>query len=167
MALGLAACTPTFDWREQASADNSFRVTFPGRVAVASRDVPLGATPVPLTLQSARIDDAMFAVGIAQVPAGRSAAEVAQQLRQAMLVNIGLAPDAVPPQSVQWKRKSSGTVDGLEISARGTLQGKTEALLVMRTTELDGKVIEVIAVGPASQLPEAEARLFVESLQWP
>src|SRR5690348_2571359 len=67
-AILLGACTPTYNWREVLIADGAARATFPARTATDTRDIPLAGQTLRFSLTSARVGDAVFAVGYAPVP---------------------------------------------------------------------------------------------------
>ncbi len=176
----LAGCSPRMDWRELSNEAAGWRATFPAKPVEVSRQIelPNGLGPIRLTLRSARIDDAMFAVGWAESNA--PGAGVREALESAMLANI----DA-DGKSIQRKTIETSGRQLIEVSASGRMQVSaqgppTPARLVMRSTvvvDSSGdprgssnsstrvRIVEIIAVGPTTQISDEEARQFVESLR--
>lgn len=66
----LAACNPTFNWREVRIADTRLAVLLPCKPDAAVRPVALGATPVDLHLQGCEAGAATFAIAYMNVPGG-------------------------------------------------------------------------------------------------
>ena len=166
LALVLAACSPKHDWRVVHNQEHGWQATFPGKPVQFSRELvlPGASAPVRLTLSSAKIDEAMFAVGwIANAnESSRKALELA------MLSNINAKASSI--------RRASVNVSGLQaaaVEARGEMRiqaGKepVPVRMLMRSIAIGGPqpmVIEVIAVGPEANLPEEVAQQFVESLR--
>src|SRR5687767_12694381 len=83
LALG---CAPRFDWREVVPAAGGYAALFPGRPQTATREVAVGGHRVRLTLTSAHVGAAWFAVGHADAPGAAPA--VRDALRQAMNTNL-------------------------------------------------------------------------------
>jgi hypothetical protein len=175
----VAGCSPRMDWREIGNEAAGWRATFPAKPVEVSRQIelPNGVGPIRLTLRSARVDDAMFAVGWAE----SSAPGVREALESAMLANIG-----AEGKSIQRKTIETSGQQLIEVSASGRMQlspegPPTPARLVMRSTVLADsngdkrknssdsratmRIVEIIAVGPTAQISDDEARQFVESLR--
>jgi hypothetical protein len=175
--LLIAGCTPKMDWREIRQETAGFKAMFPGKPLEVSRKLSLGQPPeaITLTLQSARIDDVMFAVGwIDNARPGHR-----QQLEEAMLANIQAVPDSIRRSSI-----GSAGRPAHELVARGMMRldpagPLVEARLWMRTMdvliEIPGmgkgtakptlRIIEAIVVGPASQANEEDAQQFLNAFQ--
>ena len=72
-ALALAACSPTYNWRDYTSPDARYRVTFPAKPSSATRTIDLDGLQVSMTMTAAEVEGATFAVGAAEAPdAGRA-----------------------------------------------------------------------------------------------
>ncbi|RXN84735.1 hypothetical protein C7R54_25030 [Achromobacter aloeverae] len=155
LAGALAACSPTYDWRELDVADGAARAAFPARVRTESRTVTLDGTPLAYTLDAARVDQAVFAVGhasLADVPDARRQA-LAQALMRSLYQNLKATPPADFP------------APGSDIAVRGEAGGKP-VLLLARVWLRGDLLIEAVATGPEDKLPRAEAETFVHSLQF-
>ncbi len=126
--------------------------------------LPGASAPVRLTLSSAKIDEAMFAVGwIANASESSRKA-----LESAMLANINARASSI--------RRSNANISGLEayaVEASGEMRieaGKAPVpvRMLMRSIAIGGPqplVIEIIAVGPETSLSKEIAQQFVDSLK--
>lgn len=162
----LAACSPKHDWRVIGNYEHGWQATFPAKPVQFSRQLTLPGTsaPVTLTLSSAKVDEAMFAVG--WIVNGNESTRRA--LERAMLANINAQQSSV--------RQSKVTVSGLSadaIQAIGEMRvqaGKDPVPVRMHMRSLTVNapqplVIEIIAVGPVTDLSVEIAEQFVESLR--
>ena len=66
LALLVAACSPSYNWREVDVADGHVRAAFPDRVMTDTRDLKLDTHTLSFTLASATVGEAVFAVGSAR-----------------------------------------------------------------------------------------------------
>lgn len=164
-------CSPKMDWREVRQEAIGATALFPGKPVEVSRTLqpPDGTSPFSLTLKSARIDNTMFAIG--WVIDGPENARLI--LEAAMLANI--QADAA---SIQREDLMIGQRQMYELRAKGSMRADASsttvpALLWMRSLVMNGPgtqakgsktTIEIIAVGPAHELREEDARQFIESL---
>jgi hypothetical protein len=164
--LLLAGCSPKHDWRMIGNYEHGWQATFPAKPVQFSRELTLPGTtaPVTLTLSSAKIDEAMFAVG--WIVNGNESTRRA--LESAMLANINAQKNSIV--------QSNATVSGLSanaIRANGEMRiqaGKepVPVRLHMRSVSISAPqpmVIEIIAVGPVTDLTAETAEQFVESLR--
>jgi hypothetical protein len=166
LAFSLAGCSPKHDWRVIGNYDHGWQATFPAKPVQFSRELVLPGTsaPVTLTLSSAKVDEAMFAVG--WIVNGNESTRRA--LEGAMLANINAQQGSV--------RQSKVTVSGFSanaIQANGEMRvqaGKEPVPMRMHMRSLavnapQPLVIEIIAVGPITDLTAEIAEQFVESLR--
>ena len=165
-------CSPRMDWREIQLQAIGGSALFPGKPVEVSRTLQMESTQgaITLTLRSARIDSTVFAVGWV-LDAGPDTRE---KLEAAMLANIGAQAAMVSRQALQ---QSDRVIH--EVAARGEMRLRPDsapvpARLWMRSLTIDHavpgqagarQVIEIIAAGPAHELKEEDARLFIESLK--
>jgi len=157
VALLLAACTPSYNWREIDVADGHVRAAFPARVQTETRDISLGGQTLRFTLTMAQVDDAMFAVGHAPLPAGVARDPAAREalgraLTQSLYANLGAAaPDPLPAY-------------GDEIEVRGRA-GKQAGWLMARVWVTDTMLIDAVAAGTEQSLPRERAQEFVRAVK--
>lgn len=170
--LGLG-CSPKMDWREIRQEAIGAKALFPAKPVEVSRTLPSpdGASPFTLTLKSARIDQTMFALGWV-IDGPENARSL---LEAAMLANI--QADAA---SIQREHLMIGKQQIHELQATGSMRPDASSptvparlwmrSLVAAIPASQGKgstiTIEIIAVGPAQQLREEDARQFIESLSF-
>jgi hypothetical protein len=166
LAFVLMACAPKHDWRVVFNQEHGWQATFPAKPVQFSREVVLPGTSrsMQLTLSSAKVDEAMFAVG--WVAKGDESTRKA--LESAMLANINADHTSIV--------RSTAAVSGLaatSVRASGEMRiqaghGFVPVYLIMRSLtvrEPEPMVIEIIAVGPKADLPLEIAEQFVESLK--
>ena len=165
-------CSPRLDWREVRLEAIGGSALFPGKPVEVSRKLQMGGTQdaITLTLRSARIDSTVFAVGWV-LNAGPGTRE---KLEAAMLANIGAEASTISRQTL---KQSDRVIHEVAASGEMRLQpdsAPVPARLWMRSLTIDltvpekagaRQVIEVIAAGPAHELKEEDARLFIESLK--
>jgi hypothetical protein len=161
--LILSGCSPTYDWREVQGTDAPFTVMLPAKPATYSRAVNLNGLQVSMTMTAARVKNASFAVGSAPVSDPKQAAAALQAMKTAMVKNIGgtikkekrLPADANLAESIQIE--ASGIV-----SNGGTSQ---PVALLAQFMAKNGRIYQVIALGPESDLPPEEVEMFFSSFK--
>lgn len=138
----LAACNPTYNWRDHASPDGAYKVLFPAKPATFTRPVDLDGLKVEMTMTAAEVDGVTFAVGSATAPDAARAQAALPAMRRALLRNIG-APDSsdVP------------TKDGLQVNASGSGNGRP-VQLNGRFVARGARVFQVIVLGRPGAPPE-------------
>lgn len=151
----LVACSPRFDWREMPNAEGRYVASFPARPRTLSRALPLAGQARRLTLTSAQVGDALFAVGYVDAPGAAPA--VRDALRQAMLANL-------KAKEMRSDRVSVGSVVADEVEARGRL-GESDAWMLARYALVGERVYEVLALGPTKALPREAAETFMASFR--
>jgi hypothetical protein len=171
LGLIMLACTPKYDWREVRNDELRWKAMFPAKPVEVSRSftLPNANTAVTLTLQSAKIDNNLFAIGWIR----NTTKSTTEHLESAMLANIAATPASIRRSTVQKHGLSMS-----ELRASGTIRdtaSKTDrpASLWMRTFTVTtpsapGKppaqhVIEVVVIGPMNELQTTDAELFIES----
>ncbi|MCD0505763.1 hypothetical protein [Bordetella petrii] len=157
VALLLAACSPSYNWRELDVADGHVHAAFPARVQTETRDLALGGQSLRFTLDVAQVDGAMFAVGhaplppeIARDPAARDA--LGRALMESLYANLGMpAPQPLPGY-------------GDEIEVRGKV-GQKAGWLMARVWVTDTMLIDAVAAGSQQTLPRERAQEFVRAVK--
>lgn len=153
LALLLGGCSPTYNWRDYTSSDGSFHVTFPDKPATHTRSIDLGGIRVDMTMTAAEVDGTTFAVGTALAPDAALAQATLPAMRQALLRNIGAAPDDSAPKP---------GAAGLEVDATGKGQG-AHLRLVGRFTAKGARVYQVIVIGRPDAMPPEQTEQFLGS----
>ncbi|GAB7544346.1 hypothetical protein [Cupriavidus sp. CuC1] len=120
LGAGLFACSPRYDWRTIQSNEGAYAALYPGKPSGAAREVSIAGRKLPMTMDAARVDETLFAVGVVTLPADdaelRQAALDAMQ--KGLLGNLGPHPaDAVKTRKVTVMSAASPAValDGLEV----------------------------------------------------
>ncbi len=88
LAALLAACSPEQNWRQITFDGTHLKAQLPCKPDRTSREVPLGGTPVQLTVAGCESGDAMLAVMTAALAPGADAQAVLQGWQQATLANL-------------------------------------------------------------------------------
>jgi hypothetical protein len=84
----LAACSPTFDWREVRTAQGGLVALLPCKPEKDSRSVPMAGREVSLDALSCRTGGATFAVLTADIEDAARAGEVLAQWKTATLAKL-------------------------------------------------------------------------------
>jgi hypothetical protein len=165
----VAACSPEFNWRETRSLEQGFSVLLPARPASMSREIDLDGLKVDMTMTGARVDRALFTVGMARLearaadPAADLAADLAathakalSAMRVAMLRNLGAEPQPGVPIRVgllDLSGTSKGAVDAMSVEARGLMAGEPvvmQAVFVAYREQL-WQAVAIVAPAQVSQ----------------
>lgn len=70
VALGVAACTPAFNWREVQAGDDGYRAMMPGKPAHVQRRINLDGLEVEMSMRAVEVEGMSFAVGAIRLPMG-------------------------------------------------------------------------------------------------
>lgn len=90
--LALAACNPTFNWREVRPEGTALSLLLPCKPDRAEKTVPLGGRPVPLRMLGCDAGDATFAVAVADIGDAAKAEAVLAQWQALTLANMKAGP---------------------------------------------------------------------------
>ncbi|WP_150667450.1 hypothetical protein [Pandoraea anhela] len=123
----LAACSPRYDWREVHDKDGAYAVTYPAKPTQDEREVKFASGPLPMRMQAARVDAALFAVGVVTLPNDDATLRqtVVDELRQGLLANVNESA-AVPSQVMVRQAGDAPALPGQAISAQGAAGGRDE-----------------------------------------
>lgn len=171
----LAACEPTFNWREIHST-NGYRVMFPAKPTQMKRRIDLDGLQVDMTMQVAEVETMSFAVGVVELPAARGDALAATReralaaMRAQMVRNIHGQESKAREQAValiddagQVVGKETGEqieADGQLVDRRGTSH---PVRMLARFAGHDGRAVQAVVLG--HPLDGEQAGTFVESLR--
>ena len=92
MLLLLAACNPTFNWREVRPDNTALSLLLPCKPDKAEKTVPLGGQPVALRMLGCDAGDATFAVAVADIGDASRAEAVLAQWQALTLANMKAGP---------------------------------------------------------------------------
>lgn len=150
-AFTLAACNPTYNWREHTSQASGYTVLFPAKPASVTRAVDLDGLRVDMTMTAAQVEGATFAVASASAPdAARTEAALAA-MRTAMLRNIGADDGAAP--------------DASEVDAQGRGADGRPVHLTGRFAARGVRVYQVIVLRKPGVVPPEQVEQFLTSFK--
>ncbi len=89
---GLAACNPTFNWRDVRPDGTQLALLMPCKPDKAQKTVPMAGQPTELMLLSCDAGGATFAVAVAEVKDASKVAATLAQWQSATLSNMKAAP---------------------------------------------------------------------------
>lgn len=146
----LAACNPTYNWRDVTSQEGRFKALFPAKPAVFTRAVDVDGLRVEMTMTAADVDGATFAVGTAIAPSAAAAQAALPAMRLALLRNIGAVDDvAASPGGVRVDATGAGKAKSMHLSGRFEARGT--------------RFYQVIVLGPAGKTPPEQIEQFLAS----
>ena len=90
----LAACNPTFNWRDTRPDGTRLALLMPCKPDKAQRTVPMAHQPTELMLLSCDAGGATFAIAVADVKDASKVAATLAQWQSATLANMKAAPKA-------------------------------------------------------------------------
>ncbi|RQT65886.1 hypothetical protein [Burkholderia cepacia] len=153
ISVALAACSPSYDWRTLHN-DAGYTVDLPAKPTVEQQPVAIGGASMPMRMQAAHVDGAVFAVGTLTLPddsddTRRAALEF---LRTGLSRNLDGAPQTA---AVPVPLAAGGAVNGLELRIAGAAAGGDRArkTIVARLVARGRHAYQavVIADGPLAQ----------------
>lgn len=118
-SLTLAACSPTFNWREVRPEGTALSLLLPCKPDKAQKVVPLGGRATSLSMLGCDAGGVTFAVAVADVGDAAQAAPVLAQWQTLTLANMKAAPSSQQPLAL----KIPGASPGLPV-ARLQAQGQ-------------------------------------------
>lgn len=156
----LGACSPKYNWRDYASPDAPYRVTFPAKPASATRTIALDGMQVSMTMTAAEVDGATFAVGSAEAPDEARARSALPAMTQALLRNIGAGGT-----QGRFQTDARGRAVG-DVDASGTTNG-VPVRLVGHFEARGKRFYQVIVLGKANAMPPEQVEQFLTSFTLP
>ena len=106
--LSLAACSPTFNWREVRPEGTRLNLLLPCKPDKAQKVVPLGGRATSLSMLGCDAGGATFAVAVADVGDASQAAPVLAQWQNLTLANMKAAPGSHQPIALKIPGASAG-----------------------------------------------------------
>ena len=116
-SLLLAACNPTYNWRDYSSPDAPWRIMFPAKPATHTRSVDLNGMRVDMTMTAAEVEGVTFAVGTGVAPDAAQAQAAVAAMKAALVRNIGAKVE-------HESTATAGLDSAVDIDAVGTAQGQ-------------------------------------------
>jgi hypothetical protein len=159
-AWGVAACSPTFNWRELRLDGAPLQALLPCKPESANRSVPMLGQPTELHMHSCEAGGLTFAVAWAELADAGRVGEALDQWQSASLAAIRVAPDAGQPWTAQIAGAS--TVRGL--NAQGSdHQGRALQSRVAYFAQ-GNKVYQAAIYGP--KIPTEAGSTFFDGLSF-
>jgi hypothetical protein len=161
-AFALAACNPTYNWREVHGVGAPYSVTLPAKPASFSRPVNLDGTQVTMTMTAAEVNDVTFAVGTAELPDAAKAQWALGVMKAALVNNI----NGTIRQEKQSAPASPYTEIAIEaVGAPGAKTGGQQRMLFARFIAKDKRVYQIIAVGKEKDIDHEAVDTFLTSFK--
>ncbi|CAG9170325.1 hypothetical protein [Cupriavidus pampae] len=123
-AGALAACSPRYDWRTTVSSEGGYAALYPAKPTRAAREVAVAGRKLPMTMEAARIDDTLFAVGVVTLPEDDPALrqQALASMQAGLTANLGAHTDN-PPQTravkVMTAVQPALALDAVEVQVSG------------------------------------------------
>ena len=161
----LAACSPTYNWRDYSSPDAPFRAMFPDKPATHTRSVDLDGMKVAMTMTAAQIDGTMFAIGTAEAPDAAKAEAALAAMKTALVKNIGAT---IKTEKVGKASSSAGAATAqsaaIDIDATGMQKG-SPMRLVGHFESRNKRFYQVIVMGKESEMSKENIDMFMSSFK--
>lgn len=109
---GLAACSPSQDWRDVALEVPGLKAQLPCKPDRTTREVPLGQRMVPLQVAGCESGSAMLTLTTARLQAGDDVAAILQGWQQASAARLQTTPAGQPAQA--WVPRGMLNVPGAQ-----------------------------------------------------
>lgn len=161
LALLLAACTPTYNWRETRPAGPMVAL-LPCKPEVRSRSVPLAGAPASLTVAACEAGGLHWGLAVADVGDPRRVGPALGALEASLAANLGapargLGPVAVDGQTPHPQARQA-RIDGRDpagapvsarswVWARGTWVAQASVLARAQATPAQQEAIDAFAAG--------------------
>ena len=161
----LAACNPTYNWRDYSSPDAPFRVMFPDKPSVHKRKIDVGAIKVEMTMTAVDVDGTTFAVGSAEAPDAASAVEALGAMKTALVRNIGATVTKEKTTAAASASGAGSTQSAtIDIEATGAQNG-TPMKLVGHFEARNKRFYQVIVMGKEKALAPEQTDQFLSSFK--
>jgi hypothetical protein len=164
-AVILAACNPTYNWRDYSSQDAPYRVMFPDKPSVHKRRIDIGGLQVEMTMTAADINGTTFAVGSAEAPDAEKAQAALEAMKTALVRNIG-ATITKEKTAAAASANAAGSSQraAIDIEAAGVQKG-TPMKLVGHFEARNKRFYQVIVMGKAKDLSPEQTDQFISSFK--
>ena len=96
----IAACSPTFDWREARPEGSAVTMLFPCRPGRVERNVRITGAPFAMQLHSCNAGGATFSLAVVDAGAAERVAPLLAALRSQAAANVAGTTVAVPASAV-------------------------------------------------------------------
>ena len=159
--LTVAACSPTFNWREVRPDGTRLALLLPCKPDKAEKTVPLGGRDTLLAMLGCETGGATFAVGVADIDDAAKAADVLGQWQRLSLAGIQAAEPRTRPLKLPG---ATGPV--LVVSAEGVRADGAPVRFSAAYFAQGSQVFQAVLLGAASAPPADAAETFFSSLRF-
>jgi hypothetical protein len=160
----LTACYPRYDWRDyRPDCEKTFCgfvASFPGRVTNATREVPVGAMRLPLALNVVSVGDVTFAIGAFDLPPGSDVVEARATFERKLLGDVGAAAGRRGRVTLHLADRQELEADTFEAEGQS---GATRLKASARFVERQGRLIEILVIGPEGELSKNSGKQVIET----
>ncbi|MES2832023.1 MAG: hypothetical protein V4695_08525 [Pseudomonadota bacterium] len=157
----LAACTPTYDWRDVRGTEASYTVLLPSKPSTHAREVNLGGIRTTMTMRAAAVENVTFAVGTAELADAAQAQAALQVMKNTMVGNI----NGVVRQEKSHREGALSTIDLIAGPAAGA-DGNAKALHA-RFVARERWVYQAVVVGREKSMRIEAVDTFLGSFKTP
>ena len=159
---GLAACSPTFDWRETAAVGSGVVAMFPCSPDRHARTVELAGSKLSMEMLVCPAGGATYALSFADVPEPALVSTALAELRAAALRNVRAEPPQVVPAQISGMTPNPQAV---RVSALGHLP---DGAAVQEHAVFFAKGLRVYQGSVIGAKPAAEAsEIFLTGFKFP
>jgi hypothetical protein len=161
----LAACNPTYNWRDYSSQDAPYRVMFPDKPAVHKRSIDIDGMTVEMTMTAVDLKGTTFAVGSAEAPDAAKATAALAAMKAALVRNIG-ATIVKEKSSAAASASNTGSTQNASIDIEATgVQNGTPMKLVGHFESRNKRFYQVIVMGKEKALSPDQTDQFISSFK--
>lgn len=164
-ALGLVACSPTYNWRDVRPEGTQLQGLMPCKPEVAQRPMPVGDGGAVLHMHSCAAGGLIFAIAWADMDEAGRAAEAQALLRKASLAAILVDPARVDEPALQWDIQVAGAQGTQGLQAQGVQQGQGTVQMKAVHFARGQYVYQAAVYGP--DIAREPSAMFFEGLRLP
>ena len=161
--LALAACSPSFNWREVRPEGTRLILLLPCKPDKAQKVVPLGGRATTLSMLGCDAGGVTFAVAVADVGDASRAASVLALWQDLTLANMKAAPGSRQPLALAIPGASAG-VPATRVQAQGQRADGTAVSGQTAYFAQGSQVFQVVMYAP--QITPEVADTFFSSLKF-
>ncbi|HMN81497.1 MAG TPA: hypothetical protein PKA20_16445 [Burkholderiaceae bacterium] len=163
----LSGCTPEYNWREVRYPEQGVIVMLPGKPASLTRRISLDGEPVDMTMHGTAAGGSNFAVGVVRLTDRSRRDKYLAAMRAQMVRNIAGRETSVitlPVRVLDREGNRRDTAPATVIRADGTIR-EAPARMIAGFVGHGDRVVQFVVMGPATDVDDDEAKVFVESLR--
>jgi hypothetical protein len=162
--IGVAACSPTFNWRELRPESAPLEALMPCKPESATRPVPLLGAPIPLHMYSCEAGGLTFAIAWAELAEAEQVGAALNQWQAASLAAIQIKPTD-RERYEPWAVKVAGAAGAQGVKAQGLDHRGQMLLSQMAYFGKDRKIYQAAIYG--DKIDDTVSGTFFEGLVLP